>query len=430
MATAGYPEDAYLGETAGRAPGRLRRRWRLISGPRGRNVTAIAVSVLVTGAVVTSDIINENAAAAIRAGLGGLIGSAALIWRRRHPLLVTAVGAVVVVFTAVFAPAAAGLMTIGVGRRDRVLAASVALVALAFVLPEPGSGATVSADSVLTGVIGALFFALWGAYIGARRALLESLRERADRAERERELRAEQARLFERARIAREMHDVLAHKVSLIALQAGGLELNAGMGAERVEQTAALIRVTAREALEDLRGVLGVLRSEGNSEPGPLAPLRPQPGIADIEPLVASAQSAGVRVTARVHPVEVPDAVGRTAFRIIQESLTNAAKHAPGAAVEVIVRRVGGDLLVEVMNRRPVSAGSDLPGSGSGLVGLRERISVLGGDLRCAPTTQGGWRVAARLPVGPELRTEGMADPIGSSSPFRGRPVRQSNGPQ
>ncbi len=152
---------------------------------------------------------------------------------------------------------------------------------------------------MITGVVGALFWALWGAYVGARRDLVASLRERAVRAEEERERRAEQARLAERARIAREMHDVLAHKVSLIALQAGGLEVNPGVGAERVQQTAGQIRSTAREALEELRGVLGVLRAD---RPAPALPdgseLAPQPGLAELTALVESSRAAGVRITA------------------------------------------------------------------------------------------------------------------------------------
>jgi signal transduction histidine kinase len=243
---------------------------------------------------------------------------------------------------------------------------------------------------------------LWGAYVGARRDLVASLRERAVRAEDERERRAEQARLAERARIAREMHDVLAHKVSLIALQAGGLEVNPTAGPERVAQTAGLIRATAREALEDLRGVLGVLR--GDQSPavaGRQVVLAPQPGLADIAALVGSSRAAGVRIeySMRINSESVPDSLGRTVYRIVQEAMTNVHKHARGAATNI---SISGDavngVVVRVINRQPVSAGPLLPGAGSGLIGLRERLALQGGTLTAGPTDRGGWQVEADLP--------------------------------
>jgi signal transduction histidine kinase len=258
---------------------------------------------------------------------------------------------------------------------------------------------TFDVATVVTGVVGALFWALWGAYVGARRDLVASLRERAVRAEEERERRAEQARLAERARIAREMHDVLAHKVSLIALQAGGLEVNPGVGAERVQQTAGQIRSTAREALEELRGVLGVLRADQPSAaPSDGSELVPQPGLGELAALVDSSRAAGVRITHAVDVAELPQATGRAVYRVVQEALTNVHKHARGAATDVAVSAVDGGVLVTVSNQRPVAAGSLLPGSGAGLIGLRERVALLGGTLTAGPTEDGGWRVRAWLP--------------------------------
>jgi signal transduction histidine kinase len=253
----------------------------------------------------------------------------------------------------------------------------------------------------LAGVIGALIWALWGAYVGARRDLVTSLRDRAARAEEQRELRAEQARLAERARIAREMHDVLAHKVSLIALQAGGLEVNPGVGTEQVQQTAGLIRSTAREALQDLRGVLGVLREQpaASTDGAGLAPL---PGLSQIATLVSASRLAGVQVTLSIELTDLPETLGRTIFRVVQESLTNIHKHARGAATDIVIAAGAASgvpgVRVSVSNRRPVAAGSLLPGSGAGLIGLRERVAVVGGTLTAGPTPDGGWRVDVWLP--------------------------------
>jgi signal transduction histidine kinase len=238
-----------------------------------------------------------------------------------------------------------------------------------------------------------------GAYIGARRDLVASLRERAERAEAERELRVGQARLGERTRIAQEMHDVLAHKVSLVALHAGALEVNPGVGPEQVERTAALMRGTAAEALEDLRQVLGVLRSDAGSASSD-GTLAPQPSLDRLEPLVASSRAAGVPVELEMSVAgSPPDLVGRTAYRVVQEALTNVHKHARGAAT--CVRVVGGPgtgLEVEVTNRPPVSSASLIPGAGLGLVGLAERVSLTGGSLSFGPLPDGGWRVFARMP--------------------------------
>ena len=207
----------------------------------------------------------------------------------------------------------------------------------------------------------------------------------------------------ERARIAREMHDVLAHRVSLIALQAGALEVNAGAASGTVERAAAEIRSTAHETLEDLRGVLGVLRG-ADAEP-----LAPQPDLADLSRLVEQSRVGGATVDLRIDeaaaaPHAVPEALGRTAYRIVQESLTNVRKHAGPAAVRVAVTLREHRLAIEVINDRPRSPAPPLPGSGAGLIGLAERVQLAGGELTSGPTAAGGWRVHADLPV-PAERT-------------------------
>ena len=385
--------------------GRWRSRWAGWSGPRARDVLIVVLCALGTSTQAVVTWLQYGPAAAWLVIVPGAIGTAAMWWRRRHPLIVWAIAAATYPASQALLPLGFALLTIAIRRRDRVLIACTAVTALCLITPNPVKP-VFDIATVVAGVLGALFWALWGAYVGARRDLVSSLRDRAARAEAERELRSEQARLGERARIAREMHDVLAHKVSLIALQAGGLEVNPGVGAERVEQTAGLIRSTAREALEELREVLGVMRAD--QPPGTTADhpqLTPQPGVADLPALAEHSRAAGVRVTLALQDLDwIPQATGRTVYRIVQEALTNVHKHARGAATDVSVTGssttgAAGEVRVRVTNQRPVSADTLLPGSGVGLIGLRERVALVGGTLTAGPTADGGWQVDARLPA-------------------------------
>ncbi|MFG1818777.1 sensor histidine kinase [Kribbella sp. NPDC049174] len=326
----------------------------------------------------------------------GAVASVALFWRRRFPATVTAITIAAMLTAGVFVPMGLALLTLAIRRRDLVLHILGVCAYVAYVLNSwYGDG-----DFWVSVFTAPFLIGTWiavGAYIGARRDLMVSLRDRAERAEAERELRGEQARLGERARIAQEMHDVLAHKVSLIALHAGGLEVNPAVGPEKVEGSARLIRETARQAMEDLREVLGVLRSDVSVDGADLAPV---PRAADLERLVEDSRDAGVSVTGEFAlPDDVPVSVGRTVYRVVQESLTNVHKHARGASTDVVVHGARGvGVTVRVTNVRPVAAGSLLPGSGAGLVGLRERVELAGGRLTTGPTTEGGWRVEAWLP--------------------------------
>ncbi|WP_221584724.1 sensor histidine kinase [Microbacterium sp. G2-8] len=237
----------------------------------------------------------------------------------------------------------------------------------------------------------------FGLYIGARRALVASLHERALEAERERELQVSAAQAGERTRIAREMHDVLAHRISLVAMHAGALAYREDLDRAETRRAATLVQDNARRALTELRQVLGVLRTDTpNVEP-------PQPTLDAIPALLDDARAAGAIVDLEGGELASPPPplVSRTAFRIVQEALTNARKHAPGAAIRVRLEgRPGGLLAVEVTNGSPVPAvrGADAPGAGFGLTGLAERVELAGGTLEHGPDGRGGFAVRAWLP--------------------------------
>ncbi|TDB87340.1 sensor histidine kinase [Actinomadura sp. KC216] len=237
----------------------------------------------------------------------------------------------------------------------------------------------------------------WGALARARRALLESLRERARRAEAEQGRRVAEARMAERARIAREMHDVLAHRLSLLATYAGALEYRPDAPPEKLAHAAGVVRAGVHQALDELRDVIVLLR-EDEAEEG-----RPQPVLGDVPRLVEESRDAGGTVELRdevVDPGALPAASGRTAYRVVQEALTNARKHAAGRPVRVELRgRPGARLVIEVRNPLPEDPGAApaAPGSGTGLVGLTERVRLAGGRLD-HQAAAGEFRLRAWLP--------------------------------
>ncbi|GAA4858238.1 sensor histidine kinase [Kitasatospora terrestris] len=230
-----------------------------------------------------------------------------------------------------------------------------------------------------------------------RRELAARLTELTEGRQRESRLLAERVLAAERARLAREMHDVVSHQVSLISIQAGALQVSTADPAAR--DTARTIRELSVRTLEELRQMVGVLRAAGVRRDEPLAP---QPRLADLARLI---EGSGQHVTAELHPGGRvwPEAVERAAYRTVQEALTNISKHAPGAAVTVRITARGARLLVDVHNgpapERPSAAPAPLPGGGHGLVGLRERAQLLGGTFSAVPTSDGGFAVRAELPA-------------------------------
>ncbi|MFI7634819.1 sensor histidine kinase [Nonomuraea sp. NPDC049400] len=232
----------------------------------------------------------------------------------------------------------------------------------------------------------------WGIVIRARRQLVWSLRQRADSA-------AEEAKRLERERIAREMHDVLAHRISMLSLHAGALEFRPDAPAEEIARAAGAIRTNAHLALQDLREVIGVLRHAQPDGDDPV-PDRPQPTLADLSTLVDECRHAGMDVRLDLQAGgEAPGGLGRNVYRIVQEALTNARKHAGGTPVEVAVSGAPGEgLSAEVRNPLWARQGPRLPGAGAGLIGLAERAELAGGRLEHGATPDGEFVVRAWLP--------------------------------
>jgi signal transduction histidine kinase len=237
----------------------------------------------------------------------------------------------------------------------------------------------------------------WGMF---RRGRLAAQRERALRRQAEEQLRVEQIRHGERERIAREMHDVLAHRISLLSLHAGALEFRPDASPEEISRAAAVIRATAHQALEDLRAVIGLLRDGTAGQP----PQPPQPTLAALLDLIEESRAAGMQLSPDVRVEDlaaVPAVIGRHALRIVQEALTNARKHAPSAPVDLRLEGAAGEgLTIEVRNPLPVltAAATQIPGSGTGLVGLSERATLSGGRLDYGLDEAEGFRLRAWLP--------------------------------
>ncbi|MDA3624821.1 histidine kinase [Saccharopolyspora sp. WRP15-2] len=242
---------------------------------------------------------------------------------------------------------------------------------------------------------------LLGLWLRQREKLLAALQERAEQAERERDLLAERAVATERRRIAREMHDVIAHRCSVISLQAGALSVSAPD--ERTGEVAEVIRKTSATALTELRSMLRVLRDDDAEHRGETPD---DPTVGSIEALVADSIESGANIRLDM-PEQLPETsgeVGRAAYRVVQEALTNAAKHAPHSAVRVEVAAEGEELVVAVSNQRGRSTDTDaVPGSGYGLIGMRERVTLAGGTLRTGWAEDGGYRVRAMFPLGDEV---------------------------
>jgi len=344
-------------------------------------------------------------------GVQGL-ADASLFFRRRAPLVVIAILAGFTVAVSLLISPAGLLVPADPGniwapygtiiaaygpfyyRRDRrtAFAATGMLTMIVARVWDP------SATVILVGVLRTALGPLLALYFSARHELLQGLRDRAERAERERYLLAEQARTDERARLAGEMHDVVTHRISLMVLQAGALGITAIDDATR--QSAEELRAAGCQALDELRDLVGILRRDPEDD----ADLTPS--VAGLPALIDESNAVGT-------PAELIEegdrslaspVVGRTAYRMVREGLTNARKHAPGSRVRVQVGYGESEVRVVVANTPaaglPATAGSGLAGTGSGLGldNLRQRIELVHGTLVSGPTPDGGFRLEARLP--------------------------------
>ncbi|MEV7521713.1 histidine kinase [Streptomyces sp. NPDC091371] len=361
--------------------------------------------------------------------LFGLVVGSALVVRRRWPVAVVLVGIGVTPAVMGFLLGVVGLYTVASSEVPRRITATLTSMALAATFAVmylrtrgdvAAGGSFVLMLSVFVAVALTVPPVLFGLYMGARRRLMESLQERADSLERELSLladraeeRAEWARTEERTRIAREMHDVVAHRVSLMVVHAAALEAVAAKDPARAVKNAALVGDMGRQALTELREMLGVLRREEPARPDVAAAAVPValvggfedgPSLAELEALVGQSRVAGMAVEMLVQG-EVsgyPAELEQTAYRVVQEALTNCHKHAPGARVVVRLAHREGEVAMQVENG-PCDGQAPQPGlpsGGNGLVGMRERVLGLGGVFVSGPTDGGGFKVSAVLPVG------------------------------
>ncbi len=372
---------------------RIRRDWIVDT------VLFLLTAVLALSSAMTSARQGLNGPLLVIDAIGAAMACVALWWRRRWPLGVgLAVVAIEVVSPAAGLAGVVALYTVAAYRRWPlallVAAVQVALLPLGRAIQPQGLPPAVY---YLTGTFAPAVVIAWGMF---RRTRRQAQRESDRRAEAEEQLRTEQVRYAERTRIAREMHDVLAHRISLLSLHAGALEFRPDAPPEEVARAAAVIRASAHQALEDLRAVIGVLR-DGPDGPGPEPP---QPTLAALPGLLEESRAAGMGIRADVGLPDlaaVPDAIGRHALRIVQEALTNARKHATAAPVELRLDGAPGHgLTIEVRNPTPALAAAEpkIPGTGAGLLGLTERAALSGGRLEHGLDEHGHFRLHAWLP--------------------------------
>lgn len=379
------------------------------------------------------------------------IAGLALLFRRYFPIPVLIIAAISEMAVGTGFPLILAMYTVANRYGNRIqtwlCAAGAAVIAMV-----PWGVTLVFEGVLMRALVGILMLAvplLLGLWTNQRAQLIAGLRERAEQAERERDLRAAAAVEAERIRIARELHDIVAHRISQITVLAGALEVSAD---GRPAEIAGTIRDTGTRALNEMRELLGVLRQDvdappnsigaqsntpavsphrtpgasdvtaktssesmgsgvpgGGSSTGPgwgsAVPLRPAPDLHAVAELIEEAVVAGQRVDSSL-PDELPDVpgpVGRAAYRVVQEALTNAAKHAAGAEVRVELAVRGGALEVDVRNGRGERTALARQGSGFGLVGMRERVELAGGTLHSGASAAGGFAVHARFPLEKEV---------------------------
>ena len=374
----------------------------MLPSPRARDM--ILVAVLLIGSVVevlTSDLPRWLV-------LPAALAAGALLWRRSAPTLTAAVVVTSATLVAVVAAPVQGsftgfvamviaLYSVGAHEPRRsglyVLVAAIVGIAVAGLATNALLAGVNAGDWIPIGVWLSLAWAL-GTEVRRNRIQNEQLRVLAQQLADERDARAREAVSLERSRLARELHDVVAHNVSLMAVQAEGAGRVLEGDQPQVRAALAAIATTGRDTIDELRRLLGILRADGAE-----AQLAPQPGLADLAPLLDRVRGSGLAVDLTVtgDPIALPAGAQLSAFRIVQEALTNTLKHADASHVAVDLRYSPGVVEVRVAdNGRPAGPGT---GTGHGLVGLRERVALYGGSLTAGQDTN-GYTVQALLPIG------------------------------
>jgi signal transduction histidine kinase len=336
-----------------------------------------------------------------RASVGvplSVIACLPLLARRRHPLIALAVATAVLIVQVsalgFFVPLPTGIALFTVAdqleRRDSLLAGAATLIAIT--PPLWANAGWTHVPNLVGPLLGCSVAWLIGDSIGTRRRYVGALEERAERLEREQEAEAARAVAEEQARIARELHDVIAHTLSVIVVQAAAARDVFASRPERALEALHAIERSGRGALQELRGLLGSVRGEEVS-------FAPPPRLADLDQLVEELRGSGlpVRLTVEGEAAALPEAVDRSAYRVVQEALTNTLKHAQARRAEVALRWQEDALEVEISDDGIGSTVTN--GTGHGIVGMRERLALLGGSLTAGPAADGGFRVLARFPL-------------------------------
>jgi len=367
---------------------------RVIAIPRpklGDAVLAVLLSVPVVGGLALVER-GQRLAPLVPLALAQTVP---LAWRRVRPLPVLAITVAATVALVVVARsynpigAIVALYTVaGHLERSQAIRAGVVTV-LALVVPTVFVG-DFGPESLIPNAIVLVLVWTIGAYLG-------ELRARTRRAEREREAEARRAVAEEQARIARELHDVIAHNVSVMVVQAAAARDVFDASPERAREALAAIEGTGRQALDELRRLLGADGGDGE-------PLAPQPGLARLDALAGQVRAAGLTVELRVEgtPFPLPSGADLAAYRIVQEALTNTLKHANASRATVLVRYGGGGVELEVRDdgRGHAAPGGAGAAGGRGIIGMRERAVLYGGSLAVGPAPGGGFAVTARFPIG------------------------------
>ncbi|MGW1895461.1 sensor histidine kinase [Streptomyces sp. NPDC002004] len=325
-----------------------------------------------------------------------LVAAAALLMRRRWPLPTLLLTLPAVLFSDAIIAGLIALYTLASLSRSRML---LAVCAIGFTLsdmvylPSMNLDFTRAKTLITLGYTAATWAApvFLGQLVQARRDLSLRLVEIAEVRDQEQLLTAQAVLAKERAQLAREMHDVVSHQVSLIAVRAGALQV--GSGDPEVKEAATTIRRLSVQTLDELRHMVGVLRASG----GRVTELTPQPSLADLQRLV-DGSGIDAQLTTDL-PGNLPATVQRAVYRTVQEALTNVRKHAPGATARIHVRQQNGTVGVTVVNSAPTRPIVPLPSSHYGLAGLKQRAALLGGTVTSGPTPDGGYELTLRLPA-------------------------------